>query len=86
MILGLELWLSWPDWIKYLYLGVVWMFTISAAGIVLARIGIKPMWALVVVVPALQVLAYWALAYKRDWPLERLAAGKACQPAGIASS
>ncbi len=25
MMIGMELWASWPDWIKYIYLGVVWM-------------------------------------------------------------
>lgn len=73
---GLELLHSvWPAWAVYIYLGVVLMVYISAAGMVLARLGFKPLWALLVAVPVAQIAVYWVLAY-RKWPREKFSSLK----------
>lgn len=66
---------DWADW-----MGVAayqlnhWVFfTLAAAiflypvGRILGRIGISPFWSLVALVPLVNVVALWALAFV-DWP------------------
>lgn len=65
--LGMDLLQMMPATLGYLLLGIVVLGWISASGFVLARLGIKPLWALLLVVPYAQIVAYWALAYK-EWP------------------
>jgi hypothetical protein len=71
MTIGLELLLSWPEWVRYLYLGIVWMIYISVSGVVLARLGFRPLWALLLVVPYANWLVLVLLAYAR-WPLAKI--------------
>jgi hypothetical protein len=68
--LGFELLMWLPHWLGYLLLGVLVVGLIGCGGFVLARLGISPLWALLLVVPVLQLAAYWWLAFKA-WPRER---------------
>jgi len=65
--LGFELLQAMPATLGYLVLGIIVLGLVSAAGFVLARVGIKPLWAVLSVVPFLQVIAIWVFAYK-SWP------------------
>jgi hypothetical protein len=68
--LGFELLMALPYWLGYLVLGVLVLGLIGGAGFILARLGISPLWALLLVVPVGQLIAYWWLAYAA-WPRER---------------
>ena len=65
--LGFELLQALPLYLGYLVLGIVVLGFIGASGFVLARLGIKPLWALLLAVPFVQIAAYWLLAYV-EWP------------------
>jgi hypothetical protein len=67
--LGFELLLQLPVWAAYLVLGFLVLGLLSASGFILARLGHSPLWALVLIVPLAQIIAYWTLALKR-WPRE----------------
>ena len=69
--LGLDLLMLMPTWAAYLLIGFLAMTLVSCAGFVLARLGIKPLWALLLLVPVLQVALWWVVAY-RAWPREKL--------------
>jgi len=71
MMTGLDLLMSLPPWLGYLILGLEILVFVSCAGFVLARLGHKPFWALLLLVPVLQVALWWGLAYT-IWPREKL--------------
>jgi hypothetical protein len=71
-----------PDWLSalgtpyWLYLLIVGLYVaalIGLAGWVLARTGRSPLWSLLLLVPTVNVVAIWALAYAK-WP--RFEAGR----------
>lgn len=67
--IGFTLLMALPYTLGYVVLGVLVLGLIGASGFVLARLGIKPLWALVLPVPFVQVISLWVFAYKR-WPRE----------------
>lgn len=56
-----------PVWLEYLIAGLMAFITLACAGVVLARAGRSPFWALVLVLPYAQVIAVWIFAFCR-WP------------------
>lgn len=56
-----------PPWLGYLAVGLVLMYTIGLAGMVAAKAGHSPLWALALLVPYLNVLVLWLFAYV-EWP------------------
>jgi hypothetical protein len=48
-------------------IGIMLTWTLAAGSFLLARLGIKPLWVLLLVLPGLNVLAIWLFAYVR-WP------------------
>lgn len=70
--IGFALLMALPPVLGYTVLGIVVLGLISASGFVLARLGIKPLWALLLPIPYLQIIALWVFAYKR-WPRETAA-------------
>lgn len=54
-------------WQLPLVISLLTMAEISMAGFVLARAGRSPLWALVLLIPYLHVIALWGFAYAR-WP------------------
>jgi hypothetical protein len=65
--IGFTLLMSLPHTLGYVVLGLLVTGFISASGFVLARLGIKPLWALLLPVPYVQIAALWVFAYCR-WP------------------
>lgn len=78
-LIGLPLLMSLPLTLGYVVLGVLILGLVGASGFVLARLGIKPLWALLIVVPGAQLVVPWVLAYMR-WP--RAAANTNGKPDG----
>lgn len=56
-----------PFWIEYLIAAVFVVYLIIAAGICLARSGHSPLWALLLLLPYIQIVAVWAFALIQ-WP------------------
>lgn len=65
--LGFDLLQALPLSLGYLVLGIIVLGLVGASGFVLARLGIKPLWAVCLVVPFVQIISIWALAYIK-WP------------------
>lgn len=65
--MGMALLQALPFTLGYLLLGVIVVGFVSASGFVLARLGIKPLWAVLLVVPYAQIIVFWVLAYM-PWP------------------
>ena len=61
---------SLPPWGVYLLMGLIILTLISSAGFVLARLGFKPIWALALIVPVVQIGFFWRLALIA-WPREK---------------
>ncbi len=68
-----------PDWASLALAGVliVWMMTLGS--FVLARLGLSPLWVLLLLVPGANVVGIWLFAYGR-WP--RMARAAAAPDAG----
>jgi len=62
--------LALSPYISLTLIGLIIASLLGLAGIVLARLGMKPLWSLVVLVPTLGVAAVWVLAL-RAFPRER---------------
>ncbi|NYZ17350.1 hypothetical protein HL658_32810 [Azospirillum sp. RWY-5-1] len=60
-VLGLE------PWLGYLIVAAILTYTLSIGGWVLAKAGRSPLWILLLLVPYLNVIAFWAFAFAR-WP------------------
>ena len=56
-----------PDWVQLAVIGVLWAWLIGAGSFVLARLGRSPLWILMLLVPGVNVIGIWLLAYAR-WP------------------
>lgn len=50
-----------PQWQGFLLIGFILTYTLAMAGFVLARLGIKPLWSLLLLVPYLNVIGLWVL-------------------------
>ena len=68
--IGFTLLMALPHTLGYVVLGLLVTGFISASGFVLARLGIKPLWALLLPVPYVQIVALWVFACQR-WPREK---------------
>ena len=53
--------------VSLIVIGIMLTWTLAAGSFLLARLGIKPLWVLLLVLPGLNVLAIWLFAYAR-WP------------------
>ncbi|MBI3420183.1 MAG: hypothetical protein HY053_08635 [Proteobacteria bacterium] len=60
-----------PPYLSYTVIGLIIMTLLGCAGFILARLGYKPLWALLLLVPTVNVIAVWVLAYRR-FPRESL--------------
>jgi len=65
-------------------IGVMVTWTLAAGSFMLARLGIKPMWVLLLVIPGLNVLAIWLFAYAK-WPRYEEAKRRGLQRGGGSS-
>ena len=57
--------LSLSPWVSMSIVGVCVATAIGLAGFILARAGYKPLWALLLLVPTVNVLALWVLAFRK---------------------
>lgn len=62
--------LSLSPWVSMGIAGLCVAAAIGLAGFILARAGYKPLWALILLVPTVNVLGLWLLAF-RKFPRER---------------
>ncbi len=60
-----------PRYVSMTILGLVLAAMMTVAGFTLARMGYKPLWALLLLVPTINVIALWVVAY-RTFPREKL--------------
>ena len=56
-----------PDWIAHLIVGIFIFCLVSCSGIILTRTGRNPYYALLLLIPVVQVIAIWMFAYSM-WP------------------
>jgi hypothetical protein len=63
--------LSLSPYISLSIVGVIIAALLACSGFVLARLGYKPLWALLLIVPTVGVIAMWVLAY-RKFPREKI--------------
>ncbi len=68
-------------WQLLLFISVVMTYSMVAAGWVAAKAGRSPLWALLLLVPYVNVLAVWLFAYAR-WPFVDGPATPAPRPDG----
>ncbi|MEE3626030.1 hypothetical protein UCD39_18920 [Nitrospirillum sp. BR 11752] len=59
-----------PTWAALLIVVILATIAVCAAGLVLAKVGRNPYWALLLYFPVLGVPALWYLAYTR-WPRQK---------------
>lgn len=71
MKLGFDLLMQLPAGLGYAVLGVLVLGYVSGAGFILARLGYKPLWALLLCIPFVQVAAWYLLIGQKMWPRER---------------
>jgi len=62
--------LNLPPFIGYTILGLLVMTTIILNGLALAKMRFSPLWAVLLLVPYLQIALFWLVAYKK-WPVEK---------------
>lgn len=56
-----------PPWLSHLIVSLVVLYTLCVWGLVLARTGRSPLWALLLLLPYVAIAGLWVLAY-RSWP------------------
>ena len=56
-----------PMWTLYLIVGAFGAYSLFLAGLTVVRAGFHVLWTLLLVVPLLNIVAVWVLAYRR-WP------------------
>lgn len=56
-----------PLWSGYLLVGMLGGYSLFLAGLTVVRTGHHVLWTLLLVVPVLNIVAVWLLAYRR-WP------------------
>jgi hypothetical protein len=58
-----QLWfMSLPKYVSMAIVGLMISISLTLAGFILARMGYKPLWALVLIVPTVNVMGVWVLA------------------------
>jgi hypothetical protein len=70
--------------VSLIVIGIMLTWTLAAGSFLLARLGIKPLWVLLLVLPGLNVLAIWLFAYVK-WPRYEEAKRSRTQPEGGSS-
>jgi hypothetical protein len=60
-----------PQSAAYLIYGLLLAYSIAAGGFVLARLGLKPLWSLILIVPTLNLVGLFFCAYSR-WPAQNI--------------
>jgi hypothetical protein len=63
--------LNLSPYVSMTLLGLIVAAMLGLAGVALARLGYKPLWALVLLVPTLCLVGVWAIAYLK-FPREKL--------------
>ncbi|MEQ9812675.1 MAG: hypothetical protein RLO50_07820 [Azospirillaceae bacterium] len=58
---------SLPETLIYLIVSAIIVAKIGAAGFVLVKAGRSPIWALILLLPFVEVVAVWVFAFSR-WP------------------
>lgn len=56
-----------PVWAEYLVAGIAVLVLLISAGIAIGKSGRNPSWALLLLLPWVQIILFWLWAYKR-WP------------------
>lgn len=59
--------LGMPPWVTLLIVAILLLYGMFLAGRALARAGMNPALALLLLIPFVQIVAVWAFAYAR-WP------------------
>ncbi len=59
-----------PEWARYLVQGIITFIFLAASAVVLSRAGRSPYWALLMVVPYVQIVALWVFAFT-VWPKKK---------------
>lgn len=62
--------LAQSPYVSMTLIGLLFTLVLSLAGFVLARLGYKPLWALLLIVPTFNIVVLWALALL-PFPRER---------------
>lgn len=60
-----------PNYLSMTIVGLMIAASLTFAGFILARMGYKPLWALVLIVPTVNVVGLWALAFTR-FPIQNI--------------
>lgn len=55
-----------PIWAAYLVQGVLTFVTLALAAIVCGKAGYRPYWALLLMLPFVQILALWFFAFRKE--------------------
>ena len=63
--------LGLSPYVSMTIVGIILASMLTLAGFALARMGYKPLWAILLIVPTLNVAGLWLLAY-RQFPREKL--------------
>lgn len=63
--------LAQNPYISMTFIGFVLAAALALSGFVLARMGHKPLWAILVIVPTVQIIALWVLALTK-FPREKI--------------
>jgi hypothetical protein len=64
---GLSLLGFMPIWAQLALIGMLCVWLIGIGSFVLARLGLSPLWILMLLVPGVNVIGIWLFAYAR-WP------------------
>jgi hypothetical protein len=59
-----------PVWAEYLIAGLTILSLLVCAGIAIGKSGRHPIWALLLLLPGLQIIVFWLWAYK-SWPVQQ---------------
>lgn len=63
--------LAQNPYISMTFIGFIVAATLAMAGFILARMGHKPLWAIILIVPTAQIIALWVLALTK-FPREKI--------------
>lgn len=57
--------LDLPEWGRYLLQGIFLFCQLATGAVVVGRAGKSPYWALLIVIPYVQIAAIWGFAYSK---------------------
>lgn len=61
---------SFPEWLAYLAKAIAILYGMIVTGIAIGKTGRHPLWALLILLPFIQILSIWFLAYCQ-WPSQK---------------